>query len=110
MLSGKSVSSFVLKRLCTVISSVSTNALFLITKSVMEEKTVLSKVAEKIALIQFNDFLTKQDKLTQHQSGNLKNHSTETLSLLVTDHIFRAIDQQQLMAIVLVDLSKMSLQ
>ena len=29
---------------------------------------VLSKVAEKIAfMIQFNDFLTKQDKLTQHQ-------------------------------------------
>ena len=67
---------------------------------------VLSKVAEKIALIQFNDFLTKQDKLTQHQSGNRKNHSTETLSLLVTDHIFRAIDRQQLTAMVLIDLSK----
>ena len=67
---------------------------------------VLSKVAEKIALIQFNDFLTKQDKLTQHQSGNCKNHSTETLSLLVTDHILRAIDQQQLTAMVLIDLSK----
>ena len=59
---------------------------------------VLSKVAERIALIQFNDFLTTQDKLTQHQSRNRKNHSTETLSLLVTDHIFRAIDQQQLTA------------
>ena len=67
---------------------------------------VLSKVAEKIALIQFNDFLTKQDKLTQHQSGNCKNHSTETLSLLVTDHILRAIDQQQLTAMVLIDISK----
>ena len=67
---------------------------------------VLSKRAEKIALIQFNDFLTKQDKLTQHQSGNCKNHSTETLSLLVTDHILRAIDQQQLTAMVLIDLSK----
>ena len=67
---------------------------------------VLSKVAEKIALIQFNDFLTKQDKLTQHQSGNRKNHSTETLSLLVADHIFRAIDQQQLTAMVLIELSK----
>ena len=62
---------------------------------------VLSKRAEKIALIQFNDFLTKQDKLTQHQSGNCKNHSTITLSLLVTGHIFRAIDQQQLAAMVL---------
>ena len=67
---------------------------------------VLSKVAEKIALIQFNDFLTKQDKLTQHQSGNRKNHFTETLSLLVTDQIFRAIDQQQLTAMILINLSK----
>lgn len=67
---------------------------------------VLSKVAEKIALTQFNDFQTKQDKLTQHQSGNRKNHSTESLSLLVTDHIFRAIDQQQLTAMVLIGLCK----
>ena len=67
---------------------------------------VPSEVAEKIALIQFNDFLTKQDKLTQHQSGNCKNHSTITLSLLVTDHIFTAIDQRQLTAMVLIDLNK----
>ena len=63
-------------------------------------------MAEKIALIQFNEFLTKQDKLAQHQSGNRKNHFTETLSLLVTDQIFRAIDQQQLTAMVLINLSK----
>ena len=48
-------------------------------------------MAEKIALIQFNDFLTKQDKLAQHQSGNRKDHFTETLSLWVSDHIFRTI-------------------
>ena len=58
-------------------------------------------MAEQIALIQFNDFLTKQDKLTQHQTGNRKNPSMEALSLLVTDHIFRAVDQQQLTAMVL---------
>ena len=57
-------------------------------------------------MTQFNDFMTKQNKLTQHQSGNRKNHSTETLSLLVTDQIFRDIDQQQLTAMVLIDLSK----
>ena len=67
---------------------------------------VLSKVAERFALIQFNEFLTKQNKLTQHQSRNHKNRSTETLNLLVTDHIFGAIDQQQLTAMVLIDLSK----
>ena len=57
-------------------------------------------------MIQFKDSLTKQDKLTQYQRRNRKNHSTETLSLLVTDHISRAIDQQQLTAMVLIDLSK----
>ena len=67
---------------------------------------VLSKVAERFALIQFNEFLTKQNKLTQHQSRNHKNRSTETLNLLVTDHIFGTIDQQQLTAMVLIDLSK----
>ena len=65
-----------------------------------------SKVAKTIALIQFNDFLAKHDKLTQHQSGNRKNLSTETLSLLVSDHTFRAIEQQQLTAMVLIDLSE----
>ena len=51
---------------------------------------ILSKVAEKIALIQFSDFLTKQDKLTRRQSGNRKNRSTETLILLVTS-LFQAL-------------------
>ena len=41
VLSGKSVPSSVLKRLCTDISRVSTNALFLITTPVKEETTVL---------------------------------------------------------------------
>ena len=51
---------------------------------------VLSKVAENIALIQISDLLTKQDKLTQRQSGNRTNHSTETLILLVTS-LFQAL-------------------
>ena len=51
---------------------------------------ILSKVAEKIALIQFSDLLTKQDKLTRRQSGNRKNRSTETLILLVTS-LFQAL-------------------
>ncbi|CAB4034553.1 Hypothetical predicted protein [Paramuricea clavata] len=39
---------------------------------------VLSKVAEKIALGQFNNYLTRNNRLTRHQSGNRKFHSTET--------------------------------
>ena len=48
---------------------------------------VFSKVAEKIAFCQFNNYLTETNRLTFHQSGNREVHSTETLSLMVADHI-----------------------
>ena len=67
---------------------------------------VLSKVAERIAMRQFNDYLTLHNRLTRHHSGNRSLHSTETLSLLVTDDIFRAVDSRQITAMVLIDLSK----
>ena len=62
---------------------------------------VLSKVTGKNALRYHNDYLTRNNKLTQHKSGNRKFHSTESLSLLVTDDIFKAIDQKKLTAMVL---------
>ena len=55
---------------------------------------------------QFNDYLTSYNRLTRHQSGNRSLHSTETLSLLVTDDIFRAMDSRQITAMVLLDFSK----
>ncbi|XP_074635839.1 uncharacterized protein LOC141894176 [Acropora palmata] len=67
---------------------------------------VLSKVTEKIALNQFTEYLTQQGNLTCHQSGNRKFHSTETLSLLVTGHIYKAMDKKEITAMVLIDLSK----
>ena len=67
---------------------------------------VLSKVVERIALCQFNNYLIKNNRLTSHQSGNRKFHSTETLSLLVSDHICKAMDKKQITAMVLIDLSK----
>ena len=67
---------------------------------------VLSKVAERIAMRQFTDYLTLHNRLTRHQSGNRTLHSTETLSLLVTDDIFKAMDSRQITAMVPIDLSK----
>ena len=67
---------------------------------------VLSKAAERIALAQVNNYLTQKNRLTCHQSGNRKHHSTETLSLLVSDHIFSAMVKKQIMAMVLIDVSK----
>jgi len=41
---------------------------------------------------------------TKHQSGNKKDHST--LRLLVTDHLLKAIDDEKVTAVVLIDLNK----
>lgn len=67
---------------------------------------VLSKAAERIAMRQFNDYLTLHNRLTTHQSGNRFLHSTETLCLVVTDDILRAMDSKQITAMILIDLSK----
>ena len=63
---------------------------------------VLSKVTEKISLGQFNNYLTPKSHFTCHQSGNRKHPSTETLSLLVSDHILCAMDEKQITAMVLI--------
>ena len=62
---------------------------------------LLSKVTERIALGQFNNYLTQKNRLTCHRSGKREHHSTETLSLLVGDHIFSAMDKKQITAMVL---------
>ena len=67
---------------------------------------VLSKVTEKIALNKFTEYLTQQGNLNCHQSGNRKFLSTKTLSLLVTGHIYKAMDKKEITAVVLIDLSK----
>ena len=67
---------------------------------------VLSKVTEKITQNQFTEYLTQQGNLTCHQSGNRKFHSTDTLSLLVTGHIYKAMDKKEITAMVLIALSK----
>ena len=48
----------------------------------------------------------KKNCLTNHQSGNKRYHSTETLGLLVADHLFNTIDKKKITAMLLIDLSK----
>ncbi|PFX14795.1 putative RNA-directed DNA polymerase from transposon BS [Stylophora pistillata] len=67
---------------------------------------VVSKVFERIVLNQFRAYLTKNNRLTTHQSGNKTAHSTETLNILLTDNIFEAMDKKLITALVLLDLSK----
>ena len=67
---------------------------------------VLFNGAERTALRQNNFYLTRKNIVSQHHSGNQKFRSTETMSLLVTNHIFKAADEKKLTTMLLLDLSK----
>ena len=60
---------------------------------------------EKIILNQFNTCPFDNKRLTSHQRGNNKAHSTETLNMHLTDSVLEAIDKKQITALVLLNLS-----
>ena len=62
---------------------------------------------EVIAHEQFVHYLTtKNNKLSIHQSGNKRLHSPETLGVLFTSQLYKAIDELKVTAALLLDLSK----
>ena len=67
---------------------------------------VLSKVNERLAHRQFVTFLNNDNKPSQFQSGNRKNHSTETLLLSVTDDLLKAMDEKKISILVMMDMLK----
>ena len=67
---------------------------------------ILSKVCEKVVLNQFMPYLMLRNRLTANQSGNKQWHSTETTLIKTTDVILKAMDNRQLTAVVLLDISK----
>lgn len=66
------------------------------------------KNCDKAASNQFQSYLTKYERLTSHQSGNMKLHSTETLNILVTDVIFEAMDNKYLTVLILLKICRSS--
>jgi hypothetical protein len=50
--------------------------------------------------------LVRYKRLSRHQSGNKKHHSTEMLNIFITDTILEAMDKKHLTALLLLDLSK----
>ena len=62
--------------------------------------TVALKICEKVALQQFSNYLQRNGLLNKHQSGNLKYHSTETLSIMISDFLLDAMDNKRLSALV----------
>ena len=67
---------------------------------------VLSKVCERVALDQFSSYITENQRLSPHQNGNRKHHSTETLNIFITDKMLEAMDKKHVTALILLDLSK----
>ena len=67
---------------------------------------VLSKVCERVALDQFNSYITENQRLSPHQNGNRKHHSTETLNIYITDKMLEAMDKKHVTTLILLDLSK----
>ena len=61
----------------------------------------LSKICERAALNQLTEYTTRQNCLTEHQNGNKKKHSTETLHIFMSDMILEAMDRKQVTALVL---------
>ena len=66
----------------------------------------LSKICERVALNQFTEYATRRNCLCGHQSGNKKQHLTETLNILTSDLALEAMDRKQVTALVLLDLSE----
>ncbi len=66
----------------------------------------LSKICDKVASNQFTEHLTNHNLLTKHQSGNRKNHSTETINVAVTNMLLEAMDNKQLSIATFLDMSK----
>ena len=54
--------------------------------------SALSKICERAALNQLTGYTTRQNCLTEHQNGNKKKHSPETLHIFMSDMILEAMD------------------
>ena len=64
------------------------------------------KICERVALNQFMAYMKSRKRLTEHQSGNKAQHSTETLNVMMTDKFLEAMNNKMLTLMVLLDLSK----
>ena len=64
------------------------------------------KICERIVFDHLSNYLEEHNRLTSYQSGYKRKHSTESVNLLVTDHILNAVDEKKVNVLVLLDLSK----
>ena len=67
---------------------------------------VTARSYKHVVLNQLTEYMTKKKNFTEKQSGNWKLHSTETLNILISDKILESMDHKEVIALVLLDLSK----
>ena len=65
-----------------------------------------SKICERVALNQLMTYMTTKRRLSEHQSGNKKLHSCETLNIMITDKALEAMDAKKVTLVVLLHWSK----
>ena len=65
----------------------------------------ISKVLEKVVLEQITVYLDDQDLLNKHQAGYRVGHSCETLLLGMFEDLLRELDQGNIVALLLLDMS-----
>ena len=65
----------------------------------------LSKLIERVVCKQLTDFTAQSGNLEDYQSAYRQGHLTETALMKVKDDILAAIDNQEVMCLVLLDLS-----
>lgn len=66
----------------------------------------LCQICERAALNQRTEYMIRGNCLTEHQNGNKKQHSTETLNIFKTDLTYEAMDRKQVTALVLFNFFK----
>ena len=66
----------------------------------------MSKICERAAVNQLIAYMKNKKRLTEHQSGNKAQHSTETLKVMMAGKFLEAVYKKMLTLTVLLDLSK----
>ena len=65
----------------------------------------ISKIIEKVASNQLKDYLCKNNLIDMYQSAYVSNRSTETALLKVKSDVLNAVDRQEVVFLVMLDLS-----
>ena len=66
----------------------------------------IMKITERLVHRQLNNYLNSNFLYVENQHGYRRNHSTETALTVVTDRVYRAMDEGKVSILVLLDLSK----